>query len=182
MHLVQYAGDKQSIEGLEYINSLDRGVFDECAVFYTVFRSPKEAYGAWNADEEYFWCWYLGRADKGDWTLVTWGWAEDYLKSAQYTEEELADGASVIYKTVSEMEGVKLLHIAYAGDDFSNSELEYVNSLERGTFDECAVYYVWIQSPKEAYGAWEADTLYNWSFYLARADKGAWQVITYGMG
>ena len=180
MHIIFYAGDEQSMDALEGANKMERGTFDECAVLFTAFRSPKEAYGAWSADEEYFYSWTLGRAEKGAWNLVNWGWDQNYLKSDQFTAEELDAGVSVIMDEMAKMEGTRFLYAKYAGDEFSSSELEYVNSLERGTFDECAVFYVWFMSPKEAYGAWEPDTLYNWSFYLARADKGAWQLVTYG--
>lgn len=180
MHLVFYAGDEQSMDELGPTNNLERGSFDETALFFTAFRSPKEAYGAWEADTEYFYGWTLARTEKGAWNLVNYGWMEDYLKSEKYTQDELSAGTEVIRKTVAEMEGTQLKYIKYAGDEFSSKELEYVNSLDRGTFDECAVYYVWFMSPKEAYGAWEPDMLYNWSFYLARADKGDWQMITYG--
>ena len=180
MHVIFYAGDEQSMDELQNVNDLNRGKFDESAVFFSAFRSPKEAYGAWDADKEYFYSWTAARADKGSWSLVNWGWMENYLKSAQYSAEDLSAGANLVMKTLEEMEGTRFLYLRYAGDEFSNSELEYVNSLDRGVFDECAVYSVWFMSPKEAYGAWEADTLYNWSFYLARADKGEWQVVTYG--
>ena len=73
-----------------------------------------------------------------------------------------------------------VLSMKYAGDEASSAELEYINSLERGVFDECAVFTVWFISPKEAYGAWEPDMLYTWSFFLGRAEKGDWQVVTYG--
>lgn len=180
LHVLSYAGDAISADELEYINSMDKGVFDECAVFDSAFRSPKTAYGAWEADREYTWSWFLGRAEKGEWQLLSWGWTEDYLKSEQYSEEDLFAGRDLILAKLAEMDGVEFHFMRYAGDEFSNSELEYVNSLDRGVYDECAVYYVSFQSPKTAYGAWEPDMLYTWSFYLARAEKGEWNLITYG--
>ncbi len=182
MHLLSYAGDEESMDELETINNMDNSAYDESVIFDSAFRSPKEAYGSWEADEEYTWNWILARADKGDWQLVNFGWKENYLKSERYSMEELTAGMEVITAEMEKMEGTKLHYMKYAGDEFSMGQLEYINSLERGTYDECAVYNVWFQSPKEAYGAWEADSLYSWSFYLGRADKGEWQIITFGLG
>lgn len=180
MHIISYAGDEESMDNLEATNSLDRGVFDEIALFDSAFRSPKEAVGAWEPDTEYTWSWTLGRADKGEWTLANFGWREPWLKSEQYTMDELADGMSTIYAAFDQMEGTSVRYMKYAGDESSNSQLEYINSLDRGSFDECAVYYVWFMSPKDAYGAWEPDMLYSWTFFLGRAEKGEWQLITFG--
>ena len=180
MHLITYAGDEQSLSELEYVQKHYEEGYDEVAVFLSAFRSPKEQYGAWEADEEYTYSWCAARKDKGEWNLINWGWAENFFKSEQYTDEDMTAAMDTIYAAMENMEGTRVRFMVYAGDEFSNSELEYVNSLDRGVYDECAVFYVWFISPKEAYGAWEADMLYTWSFYLARADKGDWQIVTYG--
>ncbi len=182
MHLLSYAGDEESMDELENVNDLDRGTFDECVIFDSAFRSPKEAAGAWEPDEEYTWNWTLARAEKGEWNLVNFGWKESYLKSERYSFYDLAGGADVIMYELENMEGTAFRYMKYAGDEFSMSQLDYINSLNRGTFDECAVYNVWFMSPKEAFGAWEPDMLYSWSFYLGRSDKGAWQTLTFGVG
>lgn len=182
MHILSYAGDEESMDELATVNSLGEGTFDECAIFDSAFRSPKEAYGAWQADTEYTWNWTLARAGKGEWKLVNWGWKENYFKSKQYSFYDLNGGMETILDELNSMEGTSFRYMKYAGDEFSTSQLDYINSLERGTFDECAVYNVWFMSPKEAYGAWEPDRLYSWSFYLGRADKGAWHIVTYGVG
>ena len=83
---------------------------------------------------------------------------------------------------MQQMEGVRQLNISYTDDKLSAANLEYLNSLEKGDFDECAVFEVWFMSPKEAYGAWEADTLYTWTWYMGRADKGYWETVTFGVG
>ncbi len=182
MHLLSYAGDEESMDELESVNSMDRGAFDETVIFDSAFRSPKEAYDAWEANMECTWSWTLARAEKGSWELVNFGWKENYLKSEQYSEEELQAGVDTIMAEMEKMEGTAFHYMKYAGDEFSMEQLDYINSLDRGVFDECAVYNVWFQSPKDAYGAWEADLLYSWSFYLGRAEKGEWQIITYGVG
>jgi len=180
MHIISYTGDEESKDHLEIENTMAEKPFDECAHFDSAFRSPKEQYGAWEADTEYTWSWTLCRSDKGEWNLVNYGWIEPWLKSERYSMDELAAGMDAIYTEFDKMEGTAVRYMKYAGDEYSSGELEYINSLDRGTFDECAVYYVWFMSPKEAYGAWEPDMLYSWSFYLGRADKGDWQVVTFG--
>lgn len=180
MHLITYAGDEQSTAELEYVRKNYEEGYDEVAVFLSSFRSPKEAYGAWQADKEYTYSWCTARINKGEWKLINFGWAENFFKSEQYTEEDMYAAMDAIYAEMNKMEGTETHFMRYAGDEFSNRELAYVNSLERGVFDEAAVFNVAFQSPKDAYGAWEPDMLYNWSFYLARADKGEWQVVTYG--
>ena len=180
MHYMEYAGDAQSQAELVYVQEDCEEPWDECLVFLSAFRSPKEAYAAWQADEEYVWNWILVRAEKGDWNLLTWGWPEGFIQSEQYTTDEMIAAVDVIQEELSTMEGVRLHVIRYLGDEFSKTQLEYLNSLERGEFDECAVFSVWFQSPKEAYGAWEADTLYRWTWFLARAEKGEWQSVTFG--
>ena len=180
LHTLGYTSDEESMDWLDYANSSDKGSFDEVAMFDSSFRSPKEQIGAWEADEEYTWSWTLARADKGEWQLLTWGWKEPWLKSEKYSMEDLAAGMDAIYEAFKKMEGTSVRYMKYAGDEFSDSELECINSLDRGIYDECAVFYVWFMSPKDAFGAWEPDMLYSWSFYLGRADKGDWNVITYG--
>ena len=180
MHFLGYGGDARSLAELEYVQEHYEEGYDEVAVFLSAFRSPKEQYGAWEADTEYTYSWCAARIDKGDWKLINWGWAESFYKSEQYTDEEMTAAMDAIHAELEKMEGVSFRFMEYDGDEFSNSQLEYVNSLERGEFDECAVFTVWFMSPKEEIGAWNPDTLYNWQFFLGRADKGSWQVVTFG--
>ena len=180
MHLITYAGDEQSLSELEYVQKHYEEGYDEVAVFLSAFRSPKVQYGAWNPDEEYTYSWCAARKDKGEWNLINWGWAENFYKTEQYSDEDMTAAMDTIYAEMDKMEGTKTRFMKYAGDEFSRSELDYINSLDRGVYDECAVFYVWFISPKEAYGAWEPDMLYSWSFYLGRADNGDWKVITFG--
>ena len=57
-----------------YLTLADDGVvYTECIVFRTRFRSPIFGGGAWNANFEYDWSWYLARTDGGEWDLLTWG-------------------------------------------------------------------------------------------------------------
>ena len=49
-------------------------------VSHNVFRlivvsgHRKNGGGAWNANEEYTWSWWLARSEGGTWKLMTWGY------------------------------------------------------------------------------------------------------------
>ena len=182
LYRLQYAGDTRSLNELANVNADSEEPYDKCMLFMSAFRSPKEESMAWAANEDYCWSWTVVRNKDGEWTLRNWGWAEPFLKSDHLSVYDLEGGSENIRADLSQMEGVKQLNISYTDDDFSEENLDYINSLERGEFDECAVYEVWFMSPKEAYGAWEADTLYVWTWYLGRSDKGYWKTVTYGIG
>lgn len=73
---ISYTNDQKCSDNLSYINSLGMDMkYDECIVFTSMFHSPVEGGGAWEADTDYEnWDWYLGRTDGGNWELLTWGY------------------------------------------------------------------------------------------------------------
>ncbi len=182
MYLLQYAGDARSLNELEYVKANYEEPYEECMLFMSAFRSPAEATMAWAPNEDYCWSWTVVRVKDGEWVLNNWGWAEPNVKSAQYSVYDIDGASDIIRSELAQMEGVKQLNTGYTDDALSSSSLEYINSLDRGKFDECAVFEVWFMSPKEAYGAWEADTLYVWNWYLGRSGKGYWETVSYGVG
>ena len=38
------------------------------------FRCAENGGGAWEANEEYTWSWWLARSEGGKWKLMTWGY------------------------------------------------------------------------------------------------------------
>lgn len=182
LYLLQYAGDERSLNELEYVKANYEEPYDECILFLSAFRSPNEATMAWAANEDYCWSWTVVRAKGGEWVLNNWGWAEVFVKSEQYSVYDMNAAVDTIRADLEKMEGVKQLNISYTSDKTSAANLDYINSLDKGKFDECAVFEVWYMSPKEAYGAWEPDTLYVWTWMLGRSDKGYWETVTYGVG
>lgn len=78
LHSLSYASDDcNSYDNIEWMNDLrenDDEVFTQCIMFESSFRSPKNGGGAWEADEEYTWSWWLARTDGGSWKLMTWGY------------------------------------------------------------------------------------------------------------
>ena len=75
LYSIYYTDDSFCQREIDYVNTLaDDGVaYTECIVFRTRFRSPIFGGGAWNANFEYDWSWYLARTDGGEWELLTWG-------------------------------------------------------------------------------------------------------------
>ena len=75
LYSIYYTDDSFCQREIEYVNTLaDDGVtYTECIVFRTRFRSPVFGGGAWNANFEYDWSWYLARTEGGEWDLLTWG-------------------------------------------------------------------------------------------------------------
>ena len=75
LYSIYYTDDSFCQRELDYVNTLaaDGVTYTECIVFRTRFRSPIFGGGAWNANFEYDWSWYLARTDGGEWDLLTWG-------------------------------------------------------------------------------------------------------------
>ena len=182
LYRIEYGGDARSLYELEISKTLYEEPYDQCMVFVSAFRTSDDKSMTWAPNEDYFWSWTLFRANGGEWELKNWGWAEYFLDSKQFSIYDLMGAADNIFYEIQQMEGVKLLNISYTDDEVSASNLEYINSLDEGKYDECAVFEVWFMSPQEAYGAWEADTLYVWTWYLGRSDKGLWESVTFGVG
>ena len=63
---------------IEWMNDLrtedNKEAFTQCIAFKSSFRSPKNGGGAWEANEEYTWSWWLARCEGGEWKLMTWGY------------------------------------------------------------------------------------------------------------
>ena len=77
LHELSYLGDDcNSEENIAWVNDLQPGKdYAQCIQFSGNYRSPADAYGAWEPDTEYFdWTWTLARPDGGEWTLVTSGY------------------------------------------------------------------------------------------------------------
>ena len=65
-------------DNIEWMNNLrtddNKEAFTQCIAFESSFRSPKKGGGAWEANEEYTWSWWLARSEGGEWNLMTWGY------------------------------------------------------------------------------------------------------------
>lgn len=70
-----FAGDERCQQELQSWNRMDETRrYEEMIVFDSVFRSPKNGGGAWNANEIYTWNWMVAKTD-GGWEVVNYGYA-----------------------------------------------------------------------------------------------------------
>ena len=79
LHSLSYSSDDVCLdqENIAWMNDLehaDKQVFTQCIMFNSSFRSPKKGGGAWEANEEYTWSWWLARSEGGEWKLMTYGY------------------------------------------------------------------------------------------------------------
>ncbi len=79
LHSISYTSDEEcsNADNIEWMNDLrtedNKEIFTQCIAFDSSFRSPKKG-GAWEADKEYTWSWWLARSEGGKWKLMTWGY------------------------------------------------------------------------------------------------------------
>ena len=80
LHSLSYMPDEEcnNADNIEWMNNLrtddNKEAFTQCIAFESSFRSPEKGGGAWEANEEYTWSWWLARSDGGEWNLMTWGY------------------------------------------------------------------------------------------------------------
>ena len=106
----------------------------------------------------------------------------DCGESVLYTKEDRQSAARLISDTVNSFEGCKLYAVKFEGDEVSQKNLEYCNSLAADgvTYSESIVFTSYFRSPIFNAGAWNPNDLYSWSWYLARTNGGEWEILTYG--
>lgn len=82
LHSISYMSDEEcnNADNISWMNDLEKAndnkeVFTQCIAFDSSFRSPKKGGGAWEANEEYTWSWWLARSEGGKWKLMTWGYS-----------------------------------------------------------------------------------------------------------
>ena len=117
----------------------------------------------------------------------------DYGTSELYTPEDLVSALALILDEFATWEGTEMHKLAYMGDECNTDEnVKWMNDLKNAKaeketddsdpdFTQCICFESSFHSPKEASGAWEADHEYTgWQWWLARADEGPWQLLTWG--
>ena len=101
-----------------------------------------------------------------------------YNGCTAYSKEDIDSAAQVVIDKVDSMEGCVLFSLKYAG----NGDLEYCRELNPDAdYAECIVFQSAFRSPlKSRFGAWNANRLYTWDWYLAREEGGPWEIVTEG--
>ena len=108
----------------------------------------------------------------------------DYGESEIYSEQDKEDAVDVIIEKFNQFEGCVLYEVSYTSDSYCLKNLDYVNDLapEGVVFSECIVFDTEFRSPIFGGGAWNANRIYEWSWYLGRTEGGNWQFLTWGVG
>ena len=113
----------------------------------------------------------------------------DYGTSERYREPDMDSALEAILGEFRTWEGCVMQRFAYAGDQScDDDELAYVNELREGddsikeAFDQAIVFVSDFHTPKDAEGAWEADSDYkDWTWHLGRTGAdGSWRLMTWG--
>ena len=106
----------------------------------------------------------------------------DYGTSEIYSLREIEAAANLVADYVNNLEGCKLFAVRYDGDETSRNNLDYCNSLAKDgkIYTDCIVFTSVFRSPVFGGGAWNANSIYTWSWYLARAEGGEWEEVTHG--
>ena len=101
----------------------------------------------------------------------------DYNGCTAYSKEDVDSAAQVVIDKVDSMEGCVLFYLKYAG----NGDLEYCRELNPDAdYAECIVFQSAFRSPLTGVSAWNNNSLYTWSWYLARENNGPWEIVTKG--
>lgn len=80
LYSLSYMSDEEcnDADNVDWMNELraedQKEAFTQCIAFNSSFRSPKDGGGAWEANQEYTWSWWLARSEGGQWKLMTWGY------------------------------------------------------------------------------------------------------------
>ena len=111
-----------------------------------------------------------------------WPASINYGTSDIYSKEDMEAAIALIKEEFYSWEGCKLYSIYYTDDSFCQKELDYVNTLadDGVIYTECIVFRTHFRSPILDDGTWNANSDYNWSWYLARTDGGDWELLTWG--
>lgn len=107
----------------------------------------------------------------------------DYGSSEIYSRNDMNDAIALIEEEFYSWEGCKLYSIYYTDDSLCQRELDYVNELadDNVIYTECIVFRTRFRSPVVNAGAWNPNSEYDWSWYLARTRGGEWELLTWGV-
>ena len=162
--ILRYLKDKEHITGYSYEPWHIRYV-DDVEVAQEIMAQPGLTLEVW-----------LGAVNDPELTI-------DYGTSALYTQEELEEAAIQIKCKFASFAGCELHALRYAGDECDSEEnVKWVNELDEGKdYVQVVEFLSDFHSPVEESGAWEPDMEYtDYTWWLARAEDGGWQLLTWG--
>ncbi len=106
----------------------------------------------------------------------------DYGTSEVYSKSDLDAAVRAVKLDFAKMIGCNHLSLRYAGDERSQRELENANKwrIPGDEYVACIVFDSSFYSPQAAYGAWNADSTYEWSWTIVKTASGTWKVLDKG--
>ena len=106
----------------------------------------------------------------------------DHGSSTLYSEKEIEEAMQIVRNEFVDNE-CKLYSISYTSDEKSRRELEHCNELNHGDrpYTECLVFETKFRSPMFGGGAWSANRVYDWTWFIARTRNGDWEIVDRGV-
>ncbi len=107
----------------------------------------------------------------------------DYGDSRLYSKEDMDTAAKIILEEFAQMKGAELQSLNYTSDECNSQEnIDWMNDLANREvqYTQCIEFASKFRSPEEGGGSWIPDSEYNWHWWLARADGGEWELMTFG--
>lgn len=107
----------------------------------------------------------------------------DYGNSDIYSREDMDTAVELIKRRVDSWKGCKLYSVCYTDDGLSERELAYCNQIaeDKVVYTECMVFRASFRSPILGGYSWNANYVYDWTWYLARTENSDWELIMWGI-
>lgn len=109
----------------------------------------------------------------------------DYNNCTAYSEKDIDLAARIVMDKVNSFEGEFFTDraVLYSLKVSDTDCLEYCRSLnEDADYTESICFSSVMRSPVTGGGGWNANSIYEWSWYLARTENGNWELLTWGYG
>ena len=114
----------------------------------------------------------------------------DYGESKIYSQADMDESIALIQEQFAKWTGCEMYNLRYAGDECNSEEnIKWMNELieARGYKDKCthcieffSDFYVSKDAQKYNL-TFNPDSEYkDWQWWLARTDKGEWELLTWG--
>ena len=107
----------------------------------------------------------------------------DYNNCTVYSKGDIDLAAKVVIDKVNTFEGEMPFDraVLYSLKVSDTDCLEYCRSLNGDAdYTESLAFSSVMRSPVSGGGGWNSNSIYYWSWYLARTDGGEWELLTWG--
>ena len=121
-----------------------------------------------------------------EWNTVEPDYGEvdiDLASSDLYSGDDRQEAVNLIRAEFDTWDGCVLHSLLYAGDECNSEDnIKWMNELNPGQdYTQCMEFLSSFHSPVENAGAWDPDTEYeDYQWWLARANSGSWELISWG--